>query len=193
MVSQHNSTISANRSAKTLRGTFRHHGFTLIELMVTTSIVALLVATAMPVYEKYTVRAKITEGITLLGSKKNEISDYYMNNKEMPRFIEDLGWPSSSSPNPGRSNSFKNVFGKRSNLWTRIGINSSGKKGKDQYVNLYLRTKRLDVLNNKVGILYIQAKASGNGTLFRCSVNRREMMSVVPSKCSRLRGRFARW
>ena len=40
----------------------RHSGgFTLIELMIAIAIVALLVAMAVPAYQDYTIRAKVTE------------------------------------------------------------------------------------------------------------------------------------
>jgi len=48
-------------------------GFTLIELMVTVSIIAVLVALALPAYQDYSVRARVSEAIISLGAQKNAV------------------------------------------------------------------------------------------------------------------------
>ncbi|MBT8053088.1 MAG: prepilin-type N-terminal cleavage/methylation domain-containing protein, partial [Gammaproteobacteria bacterium] len=40
-------------------------GFTLIELMIVIAIVAILLALALPAYQDYTIRAKVTEGLSV--------------------------------------------------------------------------------------------------------------------------------
>lgn len=49
-------------------------GFTLIELMIVIAIIAIILALALPVYSNYTVRAKITEGLSLAASAKTAVS-----------------------------------------------------------------------------------------------------------------------
>lgn len=51
-------------------------GFTIIELMITIAIVAILTALAVPAYKDYTVRSKITECINGAAVAKVAISEY---------------------------------------------------------------------------------------------------------------------
>jgi type IV pilus assembly protein PilA len=50
-------------------------GFTLIELMIVVAIIGILAAVALPAYQDYTVRAKVTEGLSLAGSAKTAVSE----------------------------------------------------------------------------------------------------------------------
>jgi type IV pilus assembly protein PilA len=52
-------------------------GFTLIELMIVVAIVGILAAIAIPAYQDYTVRAKVTEGLSLANSAKILVEDTF--------------------------------------------------------------------------------------------------------------------
>ena len=55
-------------------------GFTLIELMIVIAIVAILLALALPAYQDYTIRAKVTEGLSLAASPKLAVSETCQSN-----------------------------------------------------------------------------------------------------------------
>jgi len=50
-------------------------GFTLIELMIVVAIIGILAAVALPAYQDYTIRAKVTEGLVIGGGLKPVVAD----------------------------------------------------------------------------------------------------------------------
>ena len=52
-------------------------GFTLIELMIVVAIIGILAAVALPAYQDYTVKAKVSEGILALSSCRTSVAEVY--------------------------------------------------------------------------------------------------------------------
>lgn len=55
--------------------TQQQKGFTLIELMIVVAIIGILAAVALPAYQDYTVRTKVSEGLTLAAGAKTAVAE----------------------------------------------------------------------------------------------------------------------
>jgi len=69
-------------------------GFTLIELMIVVAIIGILAAIAIPAYQDYTIRARVTEGLSLADSAKTAVAETFQSNPTLPLAT---GW---TPPNP---------------------------------------------------------------------------------------------
>ena len=68
-------------------------GFTLIELMIVVAIIGILAAVALPAYQDYTTRAKVTDGISLAGAAKTAVSENAQNAQPFAS-----GWLAGAAP-----------------------------------------------------------------------------------------------
>ncbi|WP_329956563.1 pilin [Collimonas humicola] len=72
-------------------------GFTLIELMIVVAIIGILAAIALPAYQDYTVRAKVSEGLVLANDAKIAVATVFQSTGSVPRQNSDAVYPGASS------------------------------------------------------------------------------------------------
>jgi type IV pilus assembly protein PilA len=70
-------------------------GFTLIELMIVVAIIGILAAIAIPAYQNYTIRAQVTEGLSLADGWKTGIAEFYAQNGVFPSTSSTTGGPTA--------------------------------------------------------------------------------------------------
>ena len=83
-------------------------GFTLIELMIVVAIIGILAAIAIPAYQDYTCRAKVSEAINAAAPAKTAVSEYYLTQGSLPattstpfdtdmgsKYVQSVKWNSS--------------------------------------------------------------------------------------------------
>ena len=79
-------------------------GFTLIELMIVVAIIGILAAIALPAYQDYTIRAKVSEVILAASGTKTSIAEWYQSKSTFPtvaslgtidtksKFVRSVAW-----------------------------------------------------------------------------------------------------
>lgn len=78
-------------------------GFTLIELMIVVAIIAILAAIALPAYQDYTKRSRVSEAVTLAGGAKTAVAEYFSNENAWPNSVKEAGIASNSTDIKGKA------------------------------------------------------------------------------------------
>jgi len=66
-------------------------GFTLIELMIVVAIVGILAAIALPAYQDYIIRSKMSEGVAAAAACKTSVSEFVATKNSWPTSTDQAG------------------------------------------------------------------------------------------------------
>jgi len=71
-------------------------GFTLIELMIVVAIIGILAAIAIPAYQDYTIRAQVSEGLSLASDIKAGVAEFTAQTGDWPATLIEAGLGASA-------------------------------------------------------------------------------------------------
>ena len=72
-------------------------GFTLIELMIVVAIIGILAAIAIPAYNDFTIRSKVTEVVNMVGVCKTSVAEYFQSKGTLPATATEAGCSTTNS------------------------------------------------------------------------------------------------
>ena len=101
-------------------------GFTLIELMIVVAIIGILAAVALPAYQDYTKRARVSEALSLMSGAKASVTEYYSTNNTWPSGNASAGLAAKASISGGSVSSVE-VNGSKITAVLRTNV-ENGKK-----------------------------------------------------------------
>jgi type IV pilus assembly protein PilA len=139
-------------------------GFTLIEMMIVVAIVGVLASLAIPAYQDYIARAQVSEAVSLLGSGKTPLGEYFADKGQ---------WPSNAGASEG------GVMGNVSGRYTSAITITVGNAGTGP-ITLEARMKGSGVTSTITGKTL--RLVSSDGKTWVCSVGTIEPQ-FVPASC----------
>jgi type IV pilus assembly protein PilA len=132
-----------------------HKGFTLIELMIVVAIIGILAAIALPAYQDYTIRAKVSELVVMTSSFKASIAEKAANDNSLV------------SSGVGMT------------------VTTGGKIGSGSVTDAGIITMNANatIVGTAVTIMLTPSVSSSGAVLWVCSTGNTVMHKYVPAEC----------
>jgi type IV pilus assembly protein PilA len=141
-------------------------GFTLIELMIVVAIIGILAAIAIPAYQDYTIRAQVSEGLSLMDGAKTAVAEYYTNTGKFP--------PSNASAGLATDTSISGKYVTKVDVGTGAGTTISATFGGPS----------ANTAIGKTAVLSLSAVTAGGGAIsWVCKSNSTIPQKYLPSTC----------
>lgn len=140
----------------------RQQGFTLIELMIVVAIVGILAVVAIPAYQDYATRAKVSEAISMASQVKASVSEAYISDGQLPATNADAGLPEKTSFSSTYVTSIEVLTGK-----IKVVLQNTGISGFD----------------DGSGSLEFNPDTTNQNLTWNCEVSSATLNPYVPSDC----------
>jgi type IV pilus assembly protein PilA len=119
-------------------------GFTLIELMIVIAIIGILAAIAIPAYQDYTIRSKVSEGLNMAGAAKLAVAETFDSQGQYMTSNASYGLPAAASISATYVSAIDAAVGGAANGRIRIYYKtiSTGKVDSGDFVELQPNTSQ---------------------------------------------------
>ncbi len=75
----------------------RSHGYTLLELLTVVAIISIITVIALPLYQNYSIRTQVAEGLNVVGSFEPMVTSYYLEKGKWPTNNNEAGLSAAAS------------------------------------------------------------------------------------------------